>query len=214
MILKEWQDRRSGPVGCLAGNVTLDSIRAPGENFKRLKGTIFFSDKRVVVGRICSNRSYLAGGFVHFCNITTTHHANLFKEAGGKPVYYLMLTVCENEIHYWLIPHHVAGQALKKAKAKQSDSACLLRIKENNGKYEMLGVDITPYHHFIVINPSLVRKLSVAAQKSPKSKEASIKVFDGPEQNATKVVLRYTDGREYEGILRIKSTKSLRLNMN
>jgi hypothetical protein len=199
---KEWQDRRSGPVGCLAGNLTLDSIRMSSEEFKRLKGTIFFSDKRLIVGRVCSRQSYLAGSFVHFCNLTSAHHRNLVKFAEGRDIFYLLLTVSGKEIHYWLLPHKVMGQALRKAKPKKSDSACIIRVREHNGKYDMLGVDITQYHQHLVINPSLVRKFSDAEKKSPKSREAVIQVLDGPKD--AKVTLRYTDGREYAGVLRMK----------
>jgi len=200
----EWQDRRSGPVGCLAGNFVLDSIRKPGEEFKRYKGTIFVSDKRMIVGRICSRQSYLAGNFVHFCNLTTTHHRNLVKEAEGREIFYLLLTVKGKEIHYWLIPHRVMGQALRKAKPKKSDSACIIRVRETNKGYEMLGIDVSQHHHHLVVNPVLTRRISEAEKKNPKSQQAVVNVLDGPTKKQAKVTLRYTDGREYSGTLHIK----------
>lgn len=200
----EWKDRRSGPVGCLAGNITLDVIRLPKEELRRIKGTVFGSAGRLIVGRVCSNQSYLTGNFVHFCNLTVSHHRNLTKTAEGREIFYLLLTINGKEIHYWMIPHHTMGQALRRAKPKKSDSACIVRIRENNGKYDMMGIDVTSLHHHIVINPILIRKMSACAKKSTKSQQAEIRVLDG--SSKAKVTLRYTDGREFAGTLRIRRT--------
>lgn len=203
MKLKEWKDRRSGPVGCLAGNIVLDSIQLDGEELRRLKGTIFYSEKRLIVGRACSSTEYLVAPFVHFCNLTPTHHRNLLRAAQGKSAYYLLLTVRGKEIHYWFVPHKVMGTALRRAKPKKSDSACIIRVRERAGKYDILGVDITDCHKFLVVNPSLVRQLAEAERTTPKDQNATIKVSSDSDKTA-KVSLKYTDGRYYEGTLRIK----------
>lgn len=196
MQLKTWQDQRSGPVGCLAGNIVLEKIAKAGESFKRLKGVIFISDERMIIGRMCSSQDYLAPGWVHFCNLTTGHHKSMSQEAGGREIFYLMISVSGKEIHYWLIPHSVVGRALRKAVPKKSDSACILRIREQNGKYDMLGVDVTEYKHTITINPRVLRRLSVAEKKGP-SQDATVKVVDHKKQ--ANVVVKYPDGRRYKG---------------
>lgn len=196
-----WKDQRSGPGGCLAGNLVLDRIQSNGESFNRLKGTIFTSDERLVVGRVCTSESYLTGPWVHFCNIRKSYHKSLIEESNGKPIYYVFISVKDGSIHYWLVPHDVVGKILRKAKAKQSDAACIVRIREQDGKYDIMGHDITQYHQVMILNPQLSKRFK-SAEKITSTKPTSIRVSD--ESTRAFVNLKYIDGREFEGVLHLK----------
>lgn len=158
-VTKEWTDKRSGPVGCLAGNLILDQLGTSREVFEHLKGTIFVSPRRLVVGRVCSKETYLSGEWIHFCNLTRTHHKSLKEDAENRSIEYLFITVRETAIDYWRVPYHIVGKILAKSKIKESDSACILRIRFHQGRYYMLDTDITPYHKSMILNPALVRNI-------------------------------------------------------
>ena len=198
-VLHEWQDKRSGTVGCLAGNIVLEDIQRDNERFKRLKGTIFISDRRVVVGRMCASESYLAGDWVHFCNLTRTHHKAVWTEANGKEVWYVFVTVRDESVHYWMVPHAVVTKILNKTKEKKSDSACIIRIKATDKKFDALGIDITSYHHVFLLNPKITKKIASVERDARQSKKAALTSF--AENNSGAHVVIERGGKRYKGVL-------------
>ena len=195
-MFNEWQDQRSGPRGCIAGNLVLEHIQGSGEDFKRLKGTVFISNDRLVIGRICTE-TYLTGDWVHICNLTKGHHKSMKAEAGNRVTEYLFITLRNDEIHYWPIPHQVISRILSKAPVKPSDSASILRIKCQDGKYTMLGKDVTQYHKVMLLHPGLVRKISRAtSKKKQKAQLTSVK----PKGEQREVTVD-CDGQTFQGVL-------------
>lgn len=156
-VIGEWQDRRSGPVGCLAGNIILSDISKPGETFHNVEGTIFASEERVVVGRICSQGNYiLKENKIHFCNISKTSYKNLRKKYESLEIYYLFITVLPHCVHYWLIPYDLMGKILSRAKVK-SDNSSMLYTYKSGEVYSISGIDISEYHRVKILNPSLIK---------------------------------------------------------
>lgn len=197
-MLTEWQDQRSGPAGCIVGNVVLEEIQGKGEVFKRLKGTVFISDSRLVIGRMCTTETYLTSDWIHFCNLTKGHHRSMKQAAGNRSVEYLFITVRDNEIHYWTIPHRVVSRILARASVKKSDSASILRIKAHNGKYLMMGRDVTMFHKVFLLHPGLIRKISRANKKAKQPKPTVKEVK--PKGDKQEFTIEY-DGKVFQGTL-------------
>jgi hypothetical protein len=157
--LKVWADRRSGPIGCLAGNAVLAVLQdEEGEAILHEKGTTFVTSRKSFVGRMCSSDKYLQKGIVHFCNMSMQQHEIVMKQR--RQVSYLFITVTGESVNYWIVPGKIVGQLLPSLNTKPDGTTRFLRISEKDGKYFLSGKNVTAYHKQLTLKPSDLAKVA------------------------------------------------------
>lgn len=155
--LKMWRDKRSGRTGQKAGDAVLKYIMSQtDESLTHEKGTIFSTEDRVFVGRVCATDQYLQRGIVHFSNISKDQHRSLVNEK--KDLYYLFITVKDGNAHFWTVPSRIIGSALSELTPKPDTSTCFLRIVEKNGKFYIGETNISRYHDKVAIRTAALVK--------------------------------------------------------
>jgi hypothetical protein len=173
-----WKDGRSGPAGCVAGNLVLADIEFAGDKLAARKGTTFSGRNCLYVGRVCAKDDYLQKGTRHWANLSPTQHQTLALEAGreDKEMFYLFITATRAPaaVHYWKVPGKVVGKLLRSLPVKPSDDSCWIRIREESGKQFLEGgkangleVEVTRYHHEIPLGADQAAALQQAFQKPP-----------------------------------------------
>jgi hypothetical protein len=170
--MKLWKDGRSGPAGCVAGNLVLADIERFGESLALFKGTTFTGQSALYVGRVCAKDDYLQEGMLHWANLSPSQHQALSHH--GKELFYLFITATrEPAIHYWKVPGRVLGRFIGTLPIKRSDHSCWIRIREENGKQFLeggnqtkgKGPEVTQYHHEIPLGRHETAALKTAFQK-------------------------------------------------
>lgn len=192
--LKVWADRRSGPVGCLAGNAVLAVLQErEKEDVFHEKGTVFGTSSKILVCRMCSSDKYLQKGIVHFCNMSMQQHDQVMKE--DREVFYLFITVKNGEVHFWLIPGKTIGTVLPAMSSKPDGTTRFLRITEKDGRHYLAGRNISSYHEVISLKPSDLAKVSKERRRL--TNEPSFRVLDDG-QVEVEMNIR---GKQFAGVL-------------
>lgn len=173
-----WNDGRSGPAGCFAGNLVLSDLEKAGDKIAARKGTTFTGKNNIFIGRVCATDDYLQKGLLHWANISHNQHRMLASEANrqGKELCYLFITGTQHPaaVHYWKVPSNLVEEVLLSLPVKSSDESCAVRICEENGKEVFVGdrrlhqgLDVTQHHHKIVLGPEEVAAFQKAFETAP-----------------------------------------------
>jgi hypothetical protein len=173
IMMMLWKDGRSGPAGCMAGNLVLADIERSGDKIAPRKGTTFTGRKCIYVGRVCAKDDYLQKGTRHWANISPAQHQALTLEGGrqGKDLYYLFITATHEPaaVHYWKVPGKLIGEFLSQLPVKASDESCWIRIREEDGyqyleggKATLRGLKVTQCHREIPLGTDEAASLQQA----------------------------------------------------
>ncbi|HEX8522904.1 MAG TPA: hypothetical protein VF669_11645 [Tepidisphaeraceae bacterium] len=174
-----WNDGRSGPAGCFAGNLVLAHLRdTRQEQFATRKGTTFFGRSSIWVGRVCSTDSYLGGRDKHWANLSFEQHHELAAEARlhGYALNYLFITAQQHQpvIHYWVIPADII-ERLGFAGQHEPNAVFALHIREDEklspGRYTLETEDVTRYHHVLELRPGEQKKLDESFETMKRAKQ-------------------------------------------
>lgn len=170
-----WEDNRSGKNGKAIGNMVLGHIhRKTGKPIKHEKGTVFSTEDTLLVGRVCTNDSYLSGDTVHFCNMSMAQHESI--TSSWKKSFYLFISVKGRIIHYWLVPGNVIGKILPTLAVKDSTPASIIRIVSEDGKVFWLGgVNITRYHSTILLRKSIKLRPNRPIRRTGRKSQTKVK---------------------------------------
>ncbi len=178
--MRMWRDGRSGPAGCTAGNLVLAHLEASaGETFHERKGTTFRSRDAIWVGRVCSTDAYLSARDRHWANLSWGQHQQVVAEArrDGAQVKYLFITVLEGEpvIHYWVLGSGLIDEVAFAREGAGTEFVYSLHIRENGGRYEVDGHDVTKHHYRLRLEGSDARRMDTAfeATRAPKGRRAT-----------------------------------------
>lgn len=199
-----WQDNRSGQAGQMVGNLVLAHLCGRGEEVTRVKGTMFSTPRRLLIGRVCSSSSYLLGGARHFCNISKPQHKGVLKYAAAehKPAEYVFITADPEKhvIDIWTIPARVITEVLQRLKTKSSDRSCLVRVRKDGNRYVLNnGQDVTRYHSQIPLAKGDARRIGEAMktefERAPR--DLRLVVASPKRRNVTATI----GGRPWKGVL-------------
>ena len=165
-----WTDGRSGPAGCLAGNLVLAELAATEGEFSPRKGTTFRSKKSIWIGRMCSTDAYLFGRDRHWANLSLDQHREVMREASlaGENVKYLFITALagQPELHYWVVPAAVIEAVAFSNRDQPADFVYSLHIREDSeGRFTVERTNVTQYHHQLELNPKAQTRLDRAFEK-------------------------------------------------
>lgn len=166
-----WTDRRSGQAGILAGNLVIRELeRHFGETIKHRKGTTFFSQQRLYVGRACGVPDYLASGEAHWCNISQRQFDEVTKEArcDKRKLHFVFITATPKEVHYWCVPGVVVARILPRLPTKPSDKSCFLRIRRAENRFYLESEEITKCHRTLKPGPSIIAEFASLLDRSQK----------------------------------------------
>jgi len=193
MRQKVWGDKRSGALGCLAGNAVLAKLQeAEREKVTHEKGTTFVTPEKVFVGRMCSSDKYLQKGIAHFCNMSMQQHEAVM--GMGKEAHYLFITVSGTTVHYWIVPAKIVGSILPQLSPKPDNTTRFLRITEKDGKYFLGDKNVTQYHHELSLSSRVVSRLSRDPVRKPEPRVR--------ERGDGRLEVAFTvKGKQYTGVL-------------
>jgi hypothetical protein len=176
--MKLWKDGRSGPAGCVAGNLVLAELERIGDKIAPRKGTTFTGRNNVYIGRVCATDEYLQKGQRHWANLSLSQNQVMAMESSrdGKELCYLFITATHEPptVHYWKVPGRVISKFLQPFAVKPSDQSCWIRIREENGKQCLeggeaapKGLEVTQYHQEIRLGEGQTATLREAFQNPP-----------------------------------------------
>jgi hypothetical protein len=160
-------DRRSGAVGNIAGDIVLKHLEQEfGEQIEKEKGTIFSTNSKVLLRRLCASKEYLQSED-HLSNLSISQHRELKQQR--RKFFYLYITVEEENIEYWLIPSLVMDKIIPQLDKKSDGVNCFVRIYNDQDRYILGGKNITKYYRSIK-KPThfadLVKKVTNRLKKS------------------------------------------------
>ncbi len=193
-----WKDSRSGPTGCLAGNLVLAHIqRAVKKNMVHEKGTTFSTEACIYVCRVCTTDHYLQTDQLHFCNMSKAQYENARKY--GKRVVFLFISVIGRTIHYWEVPARVVGTSLAKLSPKPSSPSCFLRIYSKSGKGSfLLSSNIGKFHKEIVLSGKNAEHFDKPSKKNGRTLNAVLYVGKGAGRKRYEGIAQSTGRKKME----------------
>jgi len=194
MTTKVWTDNRTGPLGCMAGNLVLGRIQQlEREKILCNKGTVFSTSNKMFIGRVCASDRYLQRDIAHVCNISLRQTQNISTEK--KLIYFLFITISSHIIHYWIVPKETVKKVLKNTQQKPFSKTYFLRITKKHQHFFLGDKDITQYHQTIPISRPIQRLIMSSAQISEKG------------NNRIPISINI-NGHKFKGILTPKKPKS------
>ena len=191
--LEVWDDGRSGPVGCAAGNVALAWLGNSARPIRKLKGTVFESRHELLIGRICSTDSYLSEPLLHWANASWDQHTEMAREAGaaGKELAYLFVTSTREpaSVHTWHVPAAIVESAFVNRQRDHRGRTCAIHIVASQNRHLLGGTDVSGLHATANLSKSDVARLNeayAAAQASAGSDPQPVSRFHtAPERAST-----------------------------
>ena len=161
-----WDDGRSGPAGCVAGNIALGSLPGSDRPIRKLKGTLFETRRQFLIGRACSTDSYLAEPVLHWANASWDQHTDMAREAGsaGKELAYLFITATREppSVQTWLVPATVVEKAFEARQKDRRGQMCAIHIVSAGNRHLLGGSDITGFHQALGLSNAETTRLRQA----------------------------------------------------
>ena len=158
-----WNDGRSGTAGCAAGNMALRSLQRSESPVQKLKGTVFETARRLLIGRVCSSDSYLSEPLLHWANASWDQHSEIGREAQrlGKEFSYLFITACRQPpaVHTWLVPAAYVDAIFLARGRNRRGATCALHIIAEQGQHRLGAADVSRHHLTLSLVPADVEQL-------------------------------------------------------
>ncbi len=177
-MIKIWDDGRSGAAGQAAGNVALEVIQRSEGHVQKLKGTVFESDRSILIGRVCSSDEYLADPVLHWANASWDQHEEIRRHAkeSGKAFAYLFVTVSKNPIalKFWKVPADVVEKVFVERERNRRGSTCAIHINGSGARRFIGKTDVTKYQVDVALRPAHAACLTESFNREqPDRREAS-----------------------------------------
>jgi hypothetical protein len=216
-----WDDGRSGVAGQFVGNLVLCSLNAELGKLRKRKGTVFDAPKTILIGRICSNTSYLSRDTAHWASISRTQHNQIIAEAHSekKRAVYLFITanVRAPHVDFWLIPAAVLGKMLDRRHKTELGDVLAVQIKAAGDRYVLADLDVTEFHRSLELDNAQATELTAAldgpaptAERRHRREQASRSAgygadsYDVPVSDGRSVTLAVPGALAAEDVARLK----------
>lgn len=147
--MRIWTDRRSGRLGCIAGNFVLQYLAKSHGQFTRMKGTVFESKDRIWVGRFIDENS-LKPPTCHWANISLEQHRNLeiTARAESKRLFYLLITASvdpHRPLIFWTLPGEIVKKAVQARIGASERVTVGIHVTVRDRRYLLEGQDISEH---------------------------------------------------------------------